>query len=81
MSTRSTNRDEVKNKDWTRRNPRKPKKERKWQGSSTLNTWREKDIALLRESQEKDSDLKAIIDLLNNQPYKMGTDSMIGYFL
>ncbi|MCP4486634.1 MAG: hypothetical protein GY820_04835 [Gammaproteobacteria bacterium] len=61
--------------------PRPSRKERKWLSSSTLNTWREKDVTSIRESQLKDLDLKAIIDLLKHKPYEMGNDSLIGYFL
>ncbi len=38
-------------------------------------------MALIRESQSKDSDLKVIIDLLRHKPYEMGSNSLIGYFL
>ncbi|MCP4487481.1 MAG: hypothetical protein GY820_09220, partial [Gammaproteobacteria bacterium] len=73
VTTRAVNRD-----NWTTeqelacKNPRKPRKEKEWQSTRPLNTWRESDAVLIRESQMQDPDLKAIIDLLEKQPYLLG---------
>ncbi|MCP4475770.1 MAG: hypothetical protein GY821_14630, partial [Gammaproteobacteria bacterium] len=82
VTTRAVNRD-----DWTTeqelacKNPRKPRKERSWQSTRPLNTWRESDAELIRESQLQDTDLKAIIDLLEQQPYLVEKKLLDNYFM
>ncbi|MCP4491124.1 MAG: hypothetical protein GY820_27980, partial [Gammaproteobacteria bacterium] len=76
-----TNRDEEKSV-LDRKNPRKSRKEKNWQNKAhPVNTWRENDAILVRESQLKDTDLKAIIELLENRPYELRKNSLDGYFL
>ncbi|MCP4489198.1 MAG: hypothetical protein GY820_18080, partial [Gammaproteobacteria bacterium] len=65
----------------THKKPRKPRKERQEKGSNPVNTWRERDAGLIRESQLNDCDLKVIIELLEKQPYSTEAKLLAGYFL
>ncbi|MCP4494725.1 MAG: hypothetical protein GY820_46595, partial [Gammaproteobacteria bacterium] len=46
-----------------------------------MNTWCEGDAVLIRESQLQDTDLKAIIDLLEQQPYLVEKKLLDNYFM
>ncbi|MCP4489315.1 MAG: hypothetical protein GY820_18695, partial [Gammaproteobacteria bacterium] len=62
VSTRATNRDSIEERAiLDHKNPRKPRKEKDWKNDAhPVNTWRERDANLIRESQLNDTDLRAI---------------------
>ncbi|MCP4491154.1 MAG: hypothetical protein GY820_28135, partial [Gammaproteobacteria bacterium] len=70
MNTRSTNREKVEEEsDLVHKISKEPMSEGQEKSSVSLNTWHERDAAAIRDSQMSDSDLKAIVELLAQQPY------------
>ncbi|MCP4494009.1 MAG: hypothetical protein GY820_42910, partial [Gammaproteobacteria bacterium] len=82
MTTRSTNREQVeKEPDVVSEVVEKPKRGGQEKSSVSVNTWRERDAAAIRDSQMSDGDLKLIMELLEQQPYSLNKKGLEGYFL
>ncbi|MCP4489063.1 MAG: hypothetical protein GY820_17380, partial [Gammaproteobacteria bacterium] len=82
MTTHSTNHDKLQGEpDLVHKNSGKPMKEKQEEGSKFLNTWHERDATVIRDSQMSDCDLRAIMELLEQQLYSSNKKGLEGYFL